>query len=61
MEKLNLNDLVFVIKVYECINPQIVERFPATEQGINDAYTYCSIMNKNSDYQYAVVSLIKNQ
>lgn len=61
MEKLNLNDLVFVIKAYEYTNPQIVERFPATEQGINDAYTYCSIMNRNSNNQYAVVSLIKNQ
>lgn len=61
MEKLNLNNLVFVIKVYEYANPQVVERFPATEQGINDAYTYCSIMNRNGDNQYAVVSLIKNQ
>lgn len=61
MEKLNLNNLVFVIKAYEYANPQVVERFPATEQGINDAYTYCSIMNRNSNNQYAVVSLIKNQ
>lgn len=51
MEKLNLNDLVFVIKAYEYANPQIVERFPATEQGINDAYTYYSIMNRNSNNQ----------
>lgn len=38
MTKSDFNNSVFVVKVYEHTTPSIVEVFPATEQGISDAY-----------------------
>lgn len=40
MAKLDFNNSVFVVKVYEHTIPLIVEVFPATEQGISDAHQY---------------------
>lgn len=55
MAKLNFNNSVFVVKVYETINPSIVESFPATEDGLNDAKQYAYILQKNNKGKYDVV------
>ena len=55
MAKLDFNNSVFVVKVYESTNPLIVEVFPATEQGINDAIQYCAIMERSGKGRYDVV------
>lgn len=55
MAKLDFNNSVFVVKVYENINPLIIEVFPATEQGISDAIQYCAIMGRNGKGRYDVV------
>lgn len=55
MAKLDFNNSVFVVKVYECTTPSIVEIFPATEQGISDAYQYCGIMERTGKGRYAIV------
>lgn len=55
MTKLNFNNSVFVVKVYEHTTPLIVEIFPATEQGISDAYQYCQIMERTGKGRYEVV------
>lgn len=54
MAKSDFNDSVFVVKVYERTTP-IVEVFPATEQGISDAYQYCQIMERTGKGRYEVV------
>lgn len=55
MAKLDFNNSVFVVKVYEHTNPLIVEVFPATEQGISDARQYCEIMERTGKGRYDVV------
>lgn len=55
MTKLNFNNSVFVVKVYETTNPSIVESFPATEDGLNDAKQYVYILQKNNKGRYDVV------
>lgn len=55
MTKSDFNNSVFVVKVYEHIAPLIVEVFPATEQGISDAYQYCQIMERTGKGRYDVV------
>lgn len=55
MAKSDFNNSVFVVKVYEHVNPLIAEVFPATEQGISDAYQYCQIMARTGKGRYEVV------
>ena len=55
MAKSDFNNSVFVVKVYEHTTPSIVEIFPATEQGISDAYQYCQIMERTGKGRYEVV------
>lgn len=55
MAKSDFNNSVFVVKVYEHTTPLIVEVFPATEQGISDAYQYCQIMERTGKGRYEVV------
>lgn len=55
MAKSDFNNSVFVVKVYEYTNPLIIEVFPATEQGISDAYQYCQIMERTGKGRYEVV------
>lgn len=55
MAKLDFNNSVFVVKVYEHTIPLIVEVFPATEQGISDAHQYCEIMERIGKGRYDVV------
>lgn len=55
MAKSDFNNSVFVVKVYERTAPLIVEIFPATEQGISDAYQYCQIMERTGKGRYEVV------
>jgi hypothetical protein len=55
MAKLNFDNSVFVVKVYECTTPSIVEIFPATEQGVSDAHQYCEIMERAGKGRYDVV------
>lgn len=55
MAKLDFNNSVFVVKVYEHTIPLIVEVFPATEQGISDAHQYCEIMERTGKGRYDVV------
>lgn len=55
MAKSDFNNSVFVVKVYEHINPSIVEVFPATEQDISDAHQYCQIMERTGKGRYEVV------
>lgn len=55
MAKLDFNNSVFVVKVYECTTPLIVQIFPATEQGISDAHQYCEIMERTDKGRYDVV------
>lgn len=53
--KLDFNNSVFVVKVYEHTNPLIVEVFPATEQGISNARQYCEIMERAGKGRFDVV------
>lgn len=53
--KLDFNNSVFVVKVYEHTNPLIVEVFPATEQGISNARQYCEIMERTGKGRFDVV------
>lgn len=55
MAKLDFNNSVFVVKVYEHTIPLIVEVFPATEQGISDAHQYREIMERIGKGRYDVV------
>lgn len=55
MAKLNFNNSVFVVKVFETLNPSIVESFPATEEGLDDAKQYAYILQKNNKGKYDVV------
>lgn len=55
MAKSDFNNSVFVVKVYEHATPLIVEIFPATEQGISDAYQYCQIMERAGKGRHEVV------
>lgn len=50
MAKSDFNNSVFVVKVYEHTTP-----FPATEQGISDAYQYCQIMERTGKGRHEVV------
>ena len=50
MTKLNFNNSVFVVKVYETTNPSIVESFPATEDGLNDANMMWLCLPHQSNY-----------
>lgn len=56
MAKSDFNNSVFVVKVYEHTTPLIVEIFPATEQGISDAYQYCEIMERTGKGRYEVAN-----
>ena len=58
MAKSDFNNSVFVVKVYEHTTPSIVEVFPATEQGISDAYQYCQIMERTGKGRYEVIAPI---
>lgn len=52
MAKLDFNNSVFVVKVYEHTIPLIVEVFPATEQGISDALSlYLFLLIYSANYK----------
>ena len=55
MAKSDVNNSVFVVKVYEDTTPSSVEIFPATEQGIRDAHQYCGSMERTGIGRYDVV------
>lgn len=53
-------DKIYVLRLYERVNPIVVEVFPNTDSGCKDAEDYAAIMTRNFGYQHITVMPVAN-